>query len=325
MAASWALLDRAVYFVHEDPAMYQYDEGYADSDVIRPSPWGRRLSREEALEAMKPKPVAVEPPQVSSLSMLLRSSADDLDGVDRGLISSTDKGLVVLYTGGYAPGFGGDAGSYMVYDASSSSTALIPALGYDPADERGSGAPRILGLGESAAILRHGRGGEGAYVLAELVGTTASELPDAELYLCPREPVFRFIPLPRGYSMYAAKKSLGRPLLFRSMGCVCGAIRFVALVGYPENLPDHAVVLRAWTLSPDLTSWDRVGKGLSIADLWATDSFEQRGLPRVLPLCPVLSMKEDAIVYIFLNDVECRPEIDEWGMEIGTRKILKGH
>ncbi|KAL6614978.1 hypothetical protein ACP70R_037248 [Stipagrostis hirtigluma subsp. patula] len=376
MAPPWVLLNQTVHFEASGGPSPE------ESAELMQSP-------QEAMAAMKPDPFVVDPPEKSHLSMRLEASVEFLGGIQGGTISSTDRSLVVLYAGGYLPGAAGFSidGCYLVYDASNNSIAKIPPL----EETHTVKGPSIKALGFSAAILSHGRGGEGAYVLAELVTTFDPGLPHADLYLwwsssdssstaspggewirspvrvplppnlcgpgcsfnidmafgysgshvcwvdlltgvlicdlfAPLGPEFRFISLPTGYSLHMPdeKRLRLRPLEFRSMGRVCGVIKFVALLGYSENYPAHQLVLKTWILSPDLKDW-KVGQVIHIADLWASETFRQMELPRVRPMCPILSMKEDEIVYIFLNDLGYAMDIDEWGDAVGMNLILKAH
>ncbi|CAN6276346.1 unnamed protein product [Urochloa humidicola] len=173
-APPWVLLHRAVEFVDGESAGTAIATNAASAG-------GEYSSPQEAMAAMKPAVVMADPPEVTYLSMLWQTPAQNMGGIYGGEISSTDEGLVVLYTGSYRPGNGGfsGAGCYLVYDASNGSVAAIPPL----PDHSPRSSSRIDGLGRSAAILRHRGGGEGAYVLAELVTTHDRALPDAELYL----------------------------------------------------------------------------------------------------------------------------------------------
>ncbi|OEL37836.1 hypothetical protein BAE44_0001144 [Dichanthelium oligosanthes] len=137
------------------------------------------------MATMKPDTAIADRPEVTYLSMLWQTPARSMGGVHGGENSSTDGGLVVLYTGPYRPGNGGfSAGRYMVYDAASSSVDRSPRSStINGLGRPGAGSSTINGLGRTAAILRHGGGGEGAYLLAELVTTHDRVLPDAELYL----------------------------------------------------------------------------------------------------------------------------------------------
>nr|TKW05235.1 hypothetical protein SEVIR_7G162900v2 [Setaria viridis] len=113
-------------------------------------------SMEAILQAMKPDPA--------------------VDCMHGGIISSTDKALVVLYAGHYRPGcsHSPSSGCYLVYDASSNSLSAVPQL---------PDSYSFRALGRGAAILSRGKG---EYLLAELVATT-SGFPDGALYLwqCP--------------------------------------------------------------------------------------------------------------------------------------------
>ncbi|KAK3144737.1 hypothetical protein QOZ80_4AG0317140 [Eleusine coracana subsp. coracana] len=88
------------------------------------------------------------------------------------------------------------------------------------------------------------------------------------------------------------------------MGCVGGAsIKFVALVGFHENLPSDQVHLRTWTLSSDLKDWNEATPQ-SVTALWANPSFRAAGLPQLTPSFPVISIDEPDVIYVILNDVD---------------------
>ena len=132
---------------------------------------------------MEPHPAVADPPEATRLSMLRGIPAHPMQSVHDGMISSTDRGLVVLYTGRYRPGNGDHlrTGYYLVYDASSGSLSAVPQLDPPAAARPFPRLPTIKCLGNSAAIVRHG-GETGAFVLAELVTTYHPGLPDAQLY-----------------------------------------------------------------------------------------------------------------------------------------------
>ncbi|KAK3144370.1 hypothetical protein QOZ80_4AG0312120 [Eleusine coracana subsp. coracana] len=168
MAPPWILLDRNVKFVMPRQTS---GEGKRPSVEFDPT---RRMSTlyeditqsmVDKLHAMKPDPQALEPPELSHLSMVNEMGAD----LSQGHISSSDKALVALYAGRYRSGSGTPkSGCYLVYDASDSSLCAIPQL---PDRDRHT----FRALGYSATILSLGKG---SYVLAELVKLT-SGFPDA--------------------------------------------------------------------------------------------------------------------------------------------------
>ncbi|RLM73133.1 hypothetical protein C2845_PM15G14690 [Panicum miliaceum] len=349
---------------------------------------------------MELHPVVADPPEVTCLSMLRQIPAHPMQRVHDGMVSSTDKGLVVLYTGTYRPGNGGNSwtGSYLVYDASSASLSTVPQLDPPAAGRPFPVLPTIKCLGNSAAILRHSGEEEGAYVLAELVTTYHPGLPDAELYLwrsppaapagssdsgggggwtrtaarlplppelcgptcffqidmafalgvsrvcwvdllagvlicdlfAPQGPEFSFVPLPQGRSLHTPDNIRLELKVqeFRSMGIVRGAIKFVGLIGYTEvSLSKSSdVVLETWTLSLDPEAEWKKGPAVRVGDLWASESFGKMELPRGRPpMFPVLSMDEDDIVYVFLNDIEFVDTADYFGQIIGRQLVLNGH
>jgi hypothetical protein len=142
----------------------------------------------------------------------------------------------------------------------------------------------------------------------------------------PRGPKFSFIPLPQGYSAYTPDNfRFGlKPQEFRSMGCVCGAIKFVGVIGYTEGSSNNELELKTCTLSPDLKEWKK-GSTVHVGDLWESESFSQMELPWVRPMFRVLSMNEDDIAYVFLNDIEYVDVVNYFGHIIGRQLMLNGH
>ncbi|GJN02444.1 hypothetical protein PR202_ga19796 [Eleusine coracana subsp. coracana] len=102
------------------------------------------------------------------------------------------------------------------------------------------------------------------------------------------------------------------------MACVNGAIKFVTLDGLhnhkEHDRPDGAghFVLRTWTLLPDLKEWE-AGAALRVGDLWASKSFRDSGIPRLTPTTPILSMDEDDVVCVVMNDYDRVREVDDYG------------
>ncbi|CAL5030975.1 unnamed protein product [Urochloa decumbens] len=364
MAPPWVLLHRIVNFV--------------DGRAAAAGGSSRELSPQEAMAAMKPYQVIAAPPEVTHLSMLLQTPADDLGRCALGGdISSTDKGIVVLYSGFYRPGNGGFSGDgcYMVYDAPNNALSAIPPL---------PDSPTMKGLGRTAVVMRHGSA-VGDYSLAELV-TTDAGFPEAKLCVwspsssvnrgsewiqtpirlplpahltgptcffhidmafsfagcfcwvdlfsgllvcdpaAPQGPKLSFVPLPLGYCLEFPQNHRLRmePETFRSMGCVCGAIKFVALVGYTMACPSNEVMLKSWTLSSDFKEW-KEGSAICVGDLWDSESFNEMELPRLSPMCPVLSMNEDEVIYAILNDIEHVDDVDEFGDVVGVNLVPKAH
>lgn len=86
-------------------------------------------SLKETASAMEAHPLVADPPEVT-LFLLREIPSDQMQRVEAGTVSSTDKGLIVLYTGTYRPGNGAysPAGCYLIYDASINSLSAIPQL-----------------------------------------------------------------------------------------------------------------------------------------------------------------------------------------------------
>ncbi|KAF8769394.1 hypothetical protein HU200_006601 [Digitaria exilis] len=97
------------------------------------------------------------------------------------------------------------------------------------------------------------------------------------------------------------------------MGCVAGDITFVTLAGFHERRDPRDMVLETWTLSRDLNEWVQQGKRLAVADLWASESFRERGLPQLTPAFPVLSVDDADVVYVVMNDVENEKRLNDYG------------
>ena len=115
----WVFLHRNVHFVDGEEFTGGGAGNAAALAAIGKSS-GDQASLEEVVAALKPNPVvAGDPPEVTSLSMvrhlpkhLMPRGIDD----DGGTVSSTDKGLVVIYAGMYRPGHGAysESGCYLI-------------------------------------------------------------------------------------------------------------------------------------------------------------------------------------------------------------------
>ncbi|XP_047085363.1 uncharacterized protein LOC124696722 [Lolium rigidum] len=69
--------------------------------------------------------------------------------------------------------------------------------------------------------------------------------------------------------------------------------------GYGHR-PGNELSLTAWTLSADLCHWNKVNECF-VRDIWESNNYLQSGLPKILPLFPVLSMNEDDVVYLVVT------------------------
>ncbi|TVU45704.1 hypothetical protein EJB05_05200, partial [Eragrostis curvula] len=141
----------------------------------------------------------------------------------------------------------------------------------------------------------------------------------------PQEPRFRFVPLPEGSVVHNPDGRRGHPQESRSIGRVGSAITFVEMIGFTQGRPAHEVAIKTWTLSsPDSKEWHE-GSTLLVGDLWATESFMQMLLPRVRPMCPVLSVCEEGVVCVCLNDFERVNQIDRFGNVVGSYPKVTAH
>ncbi|TVT99449.1 hypothetical protein EJB05_55174, partial [Eragrostis curvula] len=306
--------------------------------------------------AMRPDVVVVEPPEVTRLLLEISSSDQFLDHV----LEEVHGGRI-------------------------NSVSTIPPLPNSiPNPASGSPPNTIQGLGlTSAAILRRSNAAD--YLVAELVTTWSTGLPDAELFLwwssssmnpgrqwtrrpvrlplpseltrprfifsidmvflvgaalvcwvdllagllvcnlaAPHEPGFRFVLLPEGSEMHTPDGRRPRPEEFRSMGCVGSAITFVDIIGYTQGRPANEVTMKTWALSPDFKQWNE-GSVVLMGDLWASKSFKQMQLPHVRPMCPVLSMNEEGVICMYLNDIERVNQIGEFGDIVGSYPKINAH
>ncbi|XBI97606.1 hypothetical protein VPH35_017943 [Triticum aestivum] len=270
------------------------------------------------LRTFKARPIVGNPPELSFLHILVPPRSLPLPppymGLDSGRISSTDKNLVALYAGGY-----------LIYDASNDSLSVIPRLPDD--DDALHGV-----MGHQSAVVMCDAQGEG-YLLAELVMPGFSQagvwlwksscqdsprpghpLPSSRfsvdlcfsyrgsLLCCDLNQdcnnKFSFINLPQecpAYDINPEYPDIVRPDEFRSMACVCAAhIKLMAL-------DECGLELIVWTLSPDLSGWTVTCK-YNVEKIWANVSYQSAGLRQLAPSLPVLSIHQDGVVYLVVND-----------------------
>ncbi|KAM3261557.1 hypothetical protein ACQJBY_052312 [Aegilops geniculata] len=94
----------------------------------------------------------------------------------------------------------------------------------------------------------------------------------------------------------------------RTMGPVGDSIKLISIVTISgdnprDNTPPADVVLRSWTLSPDLRSWTRdQDMELPLPLLWQSEVYKRERLPQAMPQCPVLKADENGVLYLLLGD-----------------------
>ncbi|CAM0877230.1 unnamed protein product [Alopecurus aequalis] len=109
-----------------------------------------------------------------------------------------------------------------------------------------------------------------------------------------------------GYYRHAFEDAYPRDR--RTMGPVGDSIKLISIVTTDGDTPDdhtHArdVVLRSWTLAPDLCSWTRDhDMELPLPLLWESDTYKREMLPEAIPMNPVLKDDEDGVLYLLLGD-----------------------
>ncbi|XBI51159.1 hypothetical protein VPH35_033714 [Triticum aestivum] len=292
------------------------------------------------LRTFKARAIVGNPPELSFLHILVPPQSLPLPppymGLDSGRISSTDKNLVALYAGGYRPG-SSLRGGYLIYDASNDSLSVIPRLPDDDDDLHGvmghqSAVVMCDAQGEGyllAELVMPGFSQAGVWLwkssAKEWVLLSGSHpLPSSRfsidlcfsyrgsllcwvdllrgMLLCDLNQdcnnKFSFINLPQDcptYDVNPEYPDIVRPDEFRSMACVCAAhIKLIAL-------DEYGLELIVWTLSPDLSGWTMTCK-YNVEKIWANVSYQPARLRQLAPSLPVLSIHEDGVVYLVVND-----------------------
>ncbi|KAM0822984.1 hypothetical protein ACQ4PT_071172 [Festuca glaucescens] len=182
MAPSWVLLDRNLFFYHDETVFAGETEGGRESIGCaseerrkgRPSDEDYGDAIAAYLRSLKPDARLADPPELSYLRMLLptKSAPPLCDRVTSACISSADKHIVALYAGYYRPG-NSNRGCFLIYDARKNSLSTIPQLPFDHSHEN-------IGR-HTAVVVCDGDGG--GYTLAELVRVESSAGDEAKLYL----------------------------------------------------------------------------------------------------------------------------------------------
>ncbi|KAF7005630.1 hypothetical protein CFC21_020740 [Triticum aestivum] len=260
--------------------------------------------------------------------------------LDSGRISSTDKNLVALYAGGYRPG-SSLSGGYLIYDARKDSLSVIPRLPSDDlhgvmghqsavvmCDAQGEGY--VL-----AELIKKGFSQAGVWLWKssapqpEWVSLPGSHpLPSSRftvdlcfsyrgstlcwvdllkgMFLCDLnqdcDNKFSFIKLPLDCPALDCNleessfinKFCTRPEEFRSMACVCDHIKLV-------SLDESGLELSVWTLLTDHSDWIETSK-YNVDKIWANVNYQSTVLRQLIPSLPVLSIHEDGVVYLVVND-----------------------
>ncbi|KAM3393408.1 hypothetical protein ACQJBY_014223 [Aegilops geniculata] len=132
---------------------------------------------------------------------------------------------------------------------------------------------------------------------------------------------FSFIQLPKDCPTYDAdsnKFTYACAEEFRSMACVGGEIKFVALDECDEHQPEKGLELTIWTLSHDLSGWKESRK-YNVENIWANEAYKPAGIRNLPPSFPVLSIHEDGVVYLVLDDLR---ELDD-GLEYMGQWMLR--
>ena len=78
------------------------------------------------------------------------------------------------------------------------------------------------------------------------------------------------------------------------MACVCDHIKLV-------SLDESGLELSLWTLLTDHSHWIKTSK-YNVDKIWANVNYQSTVLRQLIPSLPVLSIHEDGVVYLVVND-----------------------
>ncbi|CAM0946891.1 unnamed protein product [Alopecurus aequalis] len=118
---------------------------------------------------------------------------------------------------------------------------------------------------------------------------------------------FTFIGLPPGYQIDRDEDNW--PVsVYRTMGCAGGSIKFVS-IDKPDD-PYRGPRMKVWTLAPSSGEWT-LYSDVRLKSMWK-HYFKPAGLPKNLPMWPVLREQEEgATLYFMLADKNTQQTRDE--------------
>ncbi|KAM3261556.1 hypothetical protein ACQJBY_052312 [Aegilops geniculata] len=270
----------------------------------------------------------VEPPELSTLSVRAKIETQER-GIGCVLDSVVENYLVM--TLGFCDRWYG-----LVYDAAKNSLSLLPATmdsfeGYDFASRvdsvpffflrqpavlpRDDGSYDLFNLGFRFATRERVLQGSSGIIFrwsrhAAGKKWTKQEARFSPHTQVPRQPAYKV----DATFTFQGKECQGRdfsrsyPKDRRTMGPVGDSIKLISIVTISgdnprDNTPPADVVLRSWTLSPDLRSWTRdQDMELPLPLLWQSEVYKRERLPQAMPQCPVLKADENGVLYLLLGD-----------------------
>ncbi|KAM3261552.1 hypothetical protein ACQJBY_052307 [Aegilops geniculata] len=271
----------------------------------------------------------VEPPELSTLSVRAKIETQER-GFGCVLDSVVENYLVMTLV--FCDRWYG-----LVYDAAKNSLSLLPATldsfeGYDFVSRvssapfyflrppavlpRDDGSCDLFNLGFGFAARDRVLQGSGSGILfrwsrhAAGKKWTKQEARFSPHTQVPRQPAYKV----DAAFTFKGKECQGRdfsrsyPKDRRTMGPVGDSIKLISIVTVSgdnpcDNTPPADVVLRSWTLSPDLHSWTRdEDMELPLPLLWQSEAYKRERLPQAMPQCPVLKADEDGVLYLLLGD-----------------------
>uniref|UniRef100_A0A0D9ZWW6 DUF1618 domain-containing protein n=1 Tax=Oryza glumipatula TaxID=40148 RepID=A0A0D9ZWW6_9ORYZ len=111
---------------------------------------------------------------------------------------------------------------------------------------------------------------------------------------------FRYLALPPECRLDANWATRRQPQRYRTMSRVGDTIEFVSIGdGLHRQEFTASTTLAVWALVPATGEWKwKKLHELSMATLWRLDGFKNAGLPEVMPIHPILSTKQDGVIYM---------------------------
>ncbi|KAI4966663.1 hypothetical protein ZWY2020_037668 [Hordeum vulgare] len=313
---SWVVLRKYVPVFHAEEKE-QEDKIMAEAS----KDWGNIEKGSWILDQFSLDLHLVEPPELSTLSVRAK-----IETRERGIICVLDsvvENYLVMTLVFWDSRYG------LVYDAAKNSLSLLPAIMYsfsgcdfasvvDPVpfyllrplpSGHATTAPSICSLWGSGSRVTtecwRGRpcsSGGRAMPLA----TSGPSRRRASARIPSEDVELDFIHLPQECQGRDFSRSYPRDR--RTMGPVGGSIKLISIVTISGDTPhDNTapadIVLRSWTLSPDLHSWTRdQDMELPLPLLWQSEAYKRERLPQAMPQRPVLKADEEGVLYLLLGD-----------------------
>uniref|UniRef100_A0A0E0DPD3 DUF1618 domain-containing protein n=1 Tax=Oryza meridionalis TaxID=40149 RepID=A0A0E0DPD3_9ORYZ len=113
---------------------------------------------------------------------------------------------------------------------------------------------------------------------------------------------FRYVVLPPECRLDAICAMGVQQQRYRTMSRVGDTIQFVSIGDGLHREFTASTTLVVWALVPATGEWKwKKLHELTMATLWGLDGFKNAGLPEVMPIHPILSTKQDGVMYMVLS------------------------